>query len=97
MQESNQVRRAKLAEGIARKRRLLYTMKFVPLDKLPSELRERHVSVLQEMTEELHEMESEFHDLNVGKFVRRRGTGGLIPHVLSAMAIFRQLSTSGYR
>jgi hypothetical protein len=65
MQESRQVRRAKLAEGIARKRHLLYTMKIVPQDKLSTGLRERHATLIQEMTEELQKMEVEFHELNV--------------------------------
>jgi len=65
MQKSRQVRRAKLAEGIARKRRLLYAMKIVTQDKLPTGLRERHASLIQEMTEELQKMEVEFHELNV--------------------------------
>jgi hypothetical protein len=75
MQQSDQARRAKLADGIARKRRLLDTTKFVPLDKLPSELRERHLSFIQKMTEELHEAEVEFHELNV-RLIREEMRGG---------------------
>jgi hypothetical protein len=75
MQKSRQVRRAKLAEGIARKRRLLYTMKIVTQDKLPTGLRERHASLIQEMTEELQKMEVEFHELNVQQ-IREELKGG---------------------
>jgi len=60
MQKSRQVCRAKLAEGIARKRRLLYTMKIVTQDKLPTGLRERHASLIQEMTEELQKWRLNF-------------------------------------
>jgi hypothetical protein len=75
MQKSRQLRRAKLAEEIARKRRLLYAMKIVTQDKLPTGLRERHASLIQEMTEELQKMEVEFHELNVQQ-IREELKGG---------------------
>jgi hypothetical protein len=50
-------------------------MSFVPLDKLSSELRERHLSFIQKMTEELHEAEVEFHHLNVQQ-IREEIRGG---------------------
>jgi hypothetical protein len=75
MQRSRQVRRAKHAEEIARKRRSLYAMKIVTQDKLPTGLRERHASLIQEMTGELHKMEVEFHELNVQQ-IREELKGG---------------------
>jgi hypothetical protein len=64
VQESRQVRRATLAQGIARKRHSLYVMR-IAQDVLPSPMRERHASVIQAMTEELQKMEAEYHELNV--------------------------------
>jgi hypothetical protein len=74
MQESRQVRRGTLAQEIARKRHSLYVMK-IAQDRLPSPLRERHASLIQEMTEELQKMEAEFHELNVQQ-IREELKGG---------------------
>jgi hypothetical protein len=51
--------------SLRRKRRSLYAMKIATQCKLPMGLRERHASLIQEMTEELQIMEAEFHELNV--------------------------------
>jgi hypothetical protein len=64
MQESRQARRGKLAQEIARKRSSLSVMKFAQ-DRLPSPAKERHASLIQQMTEELQKMEVEYHELNV--------------------------------
>lgn len=65
MQESRQRRRAKLAEEIARKRHSLYVMEIAQKVRLPSPVRERHASLIQQTTEELQKMEVEYHELNV--------------------------------
>jgi hypothetical protein len=64
MQQSRQVRRGKLAQEVARKRHSLCVMR-IAQDGLPSPMRERHVSLIQAMTEELQKMEAEYHELNV--------------------------------
>jgi hypothetical protein len=64
MQESRQFRRAKLAEAIRRHRHSLHVLKITE-DKVPLSVRERHASLIQQTTEELHQMEVEYHDLNV--------------------------------
>lgn len=63
-QESRQVRRAKLAEAIKHKRQTLYVLKITE-GKLPSSLRERHAASIQRITEELKQLETDFHELNV--------------------------------
>jgi hypothetical protein len=50
-------------------------MKIVTQDKLPTGLRERHASLIQEITEELLKMEVEFHELNVQQ-IREELKGG---------------------
>ncbi len=74
MQESRQVRRGKLAQEIARKRSSLSVMKFMQ-DRLPSPVRERHASLIQQMTEELQKMEAEYHALNIEQ-IREELKGG---------------------
>jgi hypothetical protein len=74
MQESRQVRRGKLAQEIARKRSSLSVMKFAQ-DRLPSPVRERHASLIQQMTEELQKMEAEYHALNIEQ-IREELKGG---------------------
>jgi hypothetical protein len=74
MQESRQARRGKLAQEIVRKRSSLSVMKFAQ-DRLPSPLRDRHASHIQQMTEELQKMEAEYHELNVEQ-IREELKGG---------------------
>lgn len=64
MQESRQLRRAQLAESIQRQRHSLHMMKLVE-DKAPDSVKERHTGRIQEITKQLHEMEIEYHELNV--------------------------------
>jgi hypothetical protein len=44
-------------------------------DRLPSPVRERHASLIQQMTEELQKMEAEYHELNVEQ-IREELKGG---------------------
>ncbi len=74
MLESRQVRRARLAREIARKRHSLYVMK-IAQGKLPSSVKERHATRIQQLTEELLKLEVEYHDLNV-KQIREELKGG---------------------
>jgi hypothetical protein len=76
MQESRELRRGRLAEEIARKRRSLSVM-IVP-DGLPSPARERRVRLIEQMTEELQKMEAEYHELNVEQIREelKRGQSG---------------------
>ena len=74
MQESRRVRRGKLAQEIARKRSSLSVMMFTQ-DRLPSPVRARHASLIQQMTEELQKMEAEYHELNVEQ-IREELKGG---------------------
>lgn len=78
MQESREVRRAKLAEEIAGKRRSLYVMKLAQ-DRLPSPARERHAGLIQQMTEDLQKMETEYHELNVEQIREELKGGWSIP------------------
>ena len=64
MERTQQLRRQQLAEGIARHRTRLYLMK-ITVEKVPLSMKERIANRIQEMTEELHHMEHEFHELNV--------------------------------
>ena len=64
MQESRQVRRGKLAQEIARKRRQLEAMK-ITQNCVPSSVKERHAVLIQDLTEELQKIEAEYHELNV--------------------------------
>ena len=64
MRESRQLRRGRLAQEIARKRRSLSVMT-IAQDRLPSSVRERHAGLIEQMTEELRKMEAEYHELNV--------------------------------
>ena len=64
MQESRQARRGKLAQEIVRKRSSLSEIKFAQ-SRLPSPVKERHASLIQQMTVELQKMEAEYHELNV--------------------------------
>ena len=74
MQDSRQVRRGRLAEEITRKRHSLYVMK-IAQDRLPSPMRERHASLIQQITEDLQKMEAEYHELNVEQ-IREELKGG---------------------
>ena len=74
MQESRQVRRGKLAQEIARKRSSQSVMMFTQ-DRLPSPVRERRASLIQQMTKELQKMEAEYHELNVEQ-IREELKGG---------------------
>jgi hypothetical protein len=64
MEENRQVRRAEPAKAIKRHRDLLHVLEFAE-DKLPLSARERHARMMPRITEELHQMEVEYHDLNV--------------------------------
>jgi hypothetical protein len=64
MQESRQLRRAELAEGIKRCRHSLYVMKITE-DKVSLSMKERIASHIREIEDELRRMEDEFHELNV--------------------------------
>jgi hypothetical protein len=64
MQEDRRLRRAKLAQEIPRRRHSLSMMNFTQ-DRLPSPMRERHATLIQQWTEELEKMEAEYHELNV--------------------------------
>lgn len=74
MQEDRQLRRAKLAQEIPRKRHSLSVMKFMQ-DRLPSPMRERQATLLEQWTEELEKMEAEYHELNV-ELIREELKGG---------------------
>ena len=77
MQESRQLRRGRLAQEIARKRRSLSVMT-IAQDALPAPVRERHASLIEQMTEELQKMEAEYHELNVEQIREelKRGQSG---------------------
>jgi hypothetical protein len=64
MQESHQLRRAKLAETIARHRRSLSVLKLAE-EKVPLPEKGRFANGIQELEDELKAMEDEFHELNV--------------------------------
>jgi len=64
MLESRQLRRAKLAEGIARRRQSLWLMKITE-DKAPLSAKERLANRIRNIEDELRRMEDEFHELNV--------------------------------
>ena len=64
MEENRKLRRAKLAQEIPRKRDSLSLMKFAQ-NRLPSPMRERRAMLIQQWTEELQNMEAEYHELNV--------------------------------
>lgn len=76
MREDRQLRRAKLAQEIPRRRSSLSMMKFAQ-DRLPSPMRERRFreGLIQKWTEELEKMESEYHELNV-ELIREELKGG---------------------
>jgi hypothetical protein len=76
MQESRELRRGKLAEEIARKRRSLSVM--IMPDGLPLPARERRARLIEQMTEELQKMEAEYHELNVEQIREelKRGQSG---------------------
>lgn len=74
MQEDRQLRRAKLAQEIPRRRDSLSVMKFAQ-DRLPSPIRERRATLIQQWTEELEKMEAEYHELNV-ELIREQLKGG---------------------
>ena len=74
MQESRQLRRAKLAEEIKRRRQSLYVMK-ITQNNVPLSVRERHARRIQEIEDELQQMEGEFHELNVQQ-IREELSGG---------------------
>ena len=77
MQESRQLRRAGLAQEIARKRRSLSVMK-IAQDRLPSPVKERRASRIEQMTEDLQKMEAEYRELNVEQIREelKRGQSG---------------------
>ena len=64
MQKSRQLRRATLAEEIARKRRSLWTMQ-IAREKSPRPIRERREGLIKQITDDLQKMEAEYHELNV--------------------------------
>lgn len=74
MEENRKLRRAKLAQEIPRRRDLLSVMKSAQ-DRLPSPMRERRAMLIQQWTEELQDMETEYHDLNV-ELIREELKGG---------------------
>ena len=74
MQQDRQLRRAKLAQEIPRKRDSLSVMKFAQ-DRLPSPVRERRATLIQQWAEELEKMEAEYHELNV-ELIREQLKGG---------------------
>ena len=74
MQEDCKLHRAKLAQEIPRKRNSLSMMKFVQ-DRLPSSIRERRATLIQQLTQELEKMEAEYHELNV-ELIREGLKGG---------------------
>ena len=74
MEESRQVRRAKLAETIQRKRHSLYVLKITE-GKVPSSMKERHGTSIQRITEEIQKLEEDFHKLNVQQ-IREELKGG---------------------
>ena len=76
MREDRQLRRAKLAEEIPRRRSSLSVMKFAQ-DRLLSPMRERRFreNLIQKWTEELERMEAEYHELNV-ELIREELKGG---------------------
>ena len=51
-------------QEIPRKRQSLSVAKFMQ-DRLPSPMRERHATLLEQRTEELEKMGAEYHELNV--------------------------------
>jgi hypothetical protein len=73
MEESRQLRRAELAEGIKRQRELLHILK-ITKDSVPFSVRERHARCIQEIEDELQRMEGEFHELNVQQIREKAGS-----------------------
>ena len=47
-------------------------------DRLPSHVKERHVSLIEQMAEDLQKMETEYHELNVERIREelKRGQSG---------------------
>ena len=74
MQESRQLRKTKLVEGIKRHRFSLYAMKFAG-NRAPSSVKDKIESRIQEIPNELHKMEDELHELNVQQ-IREELKGG---------------------
>jgi hypothetical protein len=74
MQETRQLRRAKLTHEVGRKRELLHTMKFA-VDKAPFKMKERLANGIQEVEEELRKMEKELHELNVRQIREELSSG----------------------
>jgi len=74
MQESRQLRRAKLTEAVIRHRRLLRTMKFAA-ESAPLSIKEKVTSRIREITEELRRMENELHDLSVQQIREELSSG----------------------
>ena len=64
VKDSRQLRRGRLAQEIARRRRSLSVMKITE-DLLPPSVRERRANVIQQMAAEPERMEAEYHELNV--------------------------------
>ena len=64
MQESEKLRRGKLIEDVKKYRHLLSMVKFTDR-KAPSSMQEAIARRNQEITEKLHALETELHDLNV--------------------------------
>jgi predicted HTH domain antitoxin len=73
MQESRQLRRAKLAEGIRRHRHLLSAL--AALKKTPLSVEMRAESRIQEISDELRKMKDELHELNVQQ-IREESSSG---------------------
>lgn len=74
MQDSRQLRRTELIEGISRHRRVLYGLNFAR-DRSKPAIKDKIASQIQEFTKELEKMEAELHDLNVQQ-IRKELSGG---------------------
>jgi len=74
MQESRQVRRAKLTHDVRRQRELLWVMN-IAVDKAPLAMKERLATRIQKAEEELRKMENELHELNVQQIHEELASG----------------------
>jgi hypothetical protein len=74
MNESRQIRRAKLAEQVKRYRRLLSAMRLAE-ERGASSMNESIAGRIQAISDELRKMEEELHELNVQQ-IRDELSGG---------------------
>ena len=74
MQDSRQLRRTELIEGISRHRRVLQALNF-GRDRAKPDIRDKIATRIREFAQELHKMEAELHDLNVQQIRKELSSG----------------------